>query len=81
MLVSNSRDFATDYVVAELRRRGVSYHRFDLDLLADDALSLDPVQPVLSIRTEGRSISISPPSASRTSCFALHARVSRSRRP
>ncbi len=59
LLVSNSRGFATDYVVAELRRRGVSYHRLDLDMLADDALSLDPVQPVLSIGTEGRSISIS----------------------
>lgn len=59
LLVSNSRDFATDYVVAELRRRAVAYHRLDLDLLADDALSLHPVESLLSIRTEGRSISIS----------------------
>ncbi len=58
LLVSNSRDFATDYVVAELRRRGASYHRLDLDLLAEDALMLDPVRPVLSIRTENQSITI-----------------------
>ncbi|MBN2560475.1 MAG: RimK-like protein [Phycisphaerae bacterium] len=58
LLVANSRDFATDYVVAELRRRGVTYHRLDLDLLADDTVALDPVQPALSIRSEGRDIAI-----------------------
>ena len=59
LLVSNSRDFATDYVVAELRRRRASYYRLDLDLLANDTLMLDPVGPVLSIRSDDRSIAIS----------------------
>jgi glutathione synthase/RimK-type ligase-like ATP-grasp enzyme len=58
LLVSNSRDFATDFVVAELRRRAAPYCRLDLDLLADDAVSLDPVTPQLSIRTEGRDIAV-----------------------
>lgn len=58
LLVSNSRDFATDYVVAEFRRRGASYYRLDIDLLADDALTLDPVRGVLSIRSEDRRIEI-----------------------
>jgi len=58
LLVSNSRDFATDYIVAELRRRGVKYHRLDIDLLAEDTVALNPVEPTLSIRSEGRNIAI-----------------------
>lgn len=58
LLVSNSRDFATDYVVAEFRRRGAAYHRLDVDLVRDDALVLDPLEPLLSIQSEGRSITI-----------------------
>ncbi|CAN7610342.1 hypothetical protein [Devosia sp. LjRoot3] len=32
LLVSNSRDITTDFIVAELRRRGVPFHRFNGDL-------------------------------------------------
>lgn len=51
ILVSNSRDFATDYVVAELRSRGRRYLRLDTDLLREDSLSLDPLGPLLEVRT------------------------------
>ncbi len=51
ILVSNSRDFATDYVVAELRARGTRYLRLDADLLGEDSVSLDPITPSLDVRT------------------------------
>lgn len=51
LLVSNSRDFTTDYVVAELRARGIRYLRLDMDLLAQDSVSLDPSGPTLEART------------------------------
>lgn len=56
LLVSNSRDFATDHVVAHLLRRGASYHRLDLDLVERDAVRLDPVEQVLTIHTEGHDV-------------------------
>lgn len=54
LLVSNSLDFATDYVIAGLINRGVSYHRIDLDLLKDSRIALDPLAPRLVIEREGR---------------------------
>ncbi len=55
LLVSNSRDFATDYVVAELRARGKRYLRLDLDLVAKDSVTIDPSKPMLDIHTpQGR---------------------------
>lgn len=55
LLVSNSHDFATDYVVAELRARGVRYLRLDTDLMAEDAVTLDPAAPTLEASTpQGR---------------------------
>lgn len=58
LLLSNSTDLATDLVVAELIRRGRSYHRIDSDLIHHDEVILDPVARVLEIRTGGRSISV-----------------------
>lgn len=49
LLIANSRDFATDHVVAELRRRGKPYLRIDTDLLREDEVTLDPVDRRLSI--------------------------------
>lgn len=49
LLVANSRDFATDYVVAELRARGRPYLRLDTDLLHQDRVCLDPVCRRLSV--------------------------------
>ncbi|MEA2708801.1 MAG: hypothetical protein QOF78_1402, partial [Phycisphaerales bacterium] len=49
LLVSNSRDFATDYIVAELRRRDVPYSRLDWDLIHKDLVELDPLQPSLRV--------------------------------
>lgn len=49
LLVANSRDFASDYVVAELRARGRPYLRLDTDLLRHDQVCLDPVGRRLSI--------------------------------
>lgn len=54
LLVSSSLDFATDYIVAVLRRRGAPYYRADLDLLAEDQISLDPVAPELQIASGNR---------------------------
>lgn len=51
LLVSNSRDFATDFLVAELRIRGVRYLRLDTDLLCEDSVSLDPITATLDSRT------------------------------
>lgn len=50
LLVTNSRDYATDLVVDELRRRGASYLRLDLDLLSNDDISLEVGGPVLRQR-------------------------------
>lgn len=55
ILVSNSRDFATDYIVAELRSRQIAYVRIDLDLASDDALVLDVNNLTLKIESpQGR---------------------------
>jgi glutathione synthase/RimK-type ligase-like ATP-grasp enzyme len=48
LLISNSRDFATDYVVSELRDRH-AYYRLDLDMLDQDQVTLDPIRRTLSI--------------------------------
>jgi glutathione synthase/RimK-type ligase-like ATP-grasp enzyme len=56
LLVSNSRDFATDYVVAQLRERAVPYYRLDLDLLEQDEVALDPVRGELSVNRGGNRV-------------------------
>jgi len=54
LIISNSRDFATDYVIAQLLERRAPYVRIDLDLLADESVCLDPVSPRLTITDTGR---------------------------
>lgn len=54
LLVSNSRDFATDFVVAQLRSRNAEYLRIDLDLLHQDRVAFDPRAGLL--RIEGADI-------------------------
>src|SRR4051794_12253479 len=56
LLVANSRDFATDYVVAELRERGASYARLDLDLVSADRISLDPIRRELRVARGQRDL-------------------------
>ncbi len=58
VLVSNSRDFATDFVVVELLRRRVPYYRIDIDLLPEDSVMLDPVERVLTIESGGKLVRI-----------------------
>lgn len=58
LLVSNSRDFATDYVVSQLRDRDVAYYRLDLDLLEQDEIVLDPVRRELSVNRGGARITL-----------------------
>src|SRR5437763_17108005 len=58
LLVSNSRDFAVDYLVAVLRDRSLPYYRLDLDLLAADRVSLDPIVPARSIDQDGRQVQL-----------------------
>ena len=53
LLVSNSRDFATDYVVQALRAHGEEYLRLDLDLIASDSVMLDPCHRRLSVEGVG----------------------------
>lgn len=53
LLISNSRDFATDFIVARLLERGIPYLRLDLDLLDRDRVVLDPIQPTLTIERYG----------------------------
>jgi glutathione synthase/RimK-type ligase-like ATP-grasp enzyme len=59
LLISNSRDFATDFVVAVLLERGVPYLRFDLDLASQDQISLDPVRQILSLESGQRASTVS----------------------
>lgn len=59
LLIANSRDFATDFVVAELRRRGEPYERLDLDLAEKDHISLDPIRRALRIVRQDRDRVIS----------------------
>jgi len=59
LLVANSRDFATDYVVAELLRRGQKYERLDLDLASEDRVSLDPIRRQLRVDGKDHSFTVS----------------------
>lgn len=56
VLIANSLDFASDYIVRRLRERGLPYLRLDLDLIHDDLISLDPVRQMLELTTEGRHL-------------------------
>jgi glutathione synthase/RimK-type ligase-like ATP-grasp enzyme len=68
VLVLASRfDFTCDYVVAALRRRGVSYLRLNSEDLSECSITLDPLVPRLDVRlpddshfvlTEGRLRSV-----------------------
>jgi len=58
LLISNSRDFATDYIVAQLLERGIPYERLDLDLLDQDRVVLDPLQQVLRIDRGGETMTL-----------------------
>lgn len=64
LLISNSHDFATDYVVAELRARGVRYLRLDTDLLPEDSVFLDPITPTLDARTPQGTFRLTPENVS-----------------
>jgi hypothetical protein len=64
LLVTNSRDFATDLVVAELRKRDAAYLRLDLDLLSEDSVTLDVGGPSLSQRLpDGETRTVASPHA------------------
>lgn len=64
LLVTNSRDFAVEPIVEELRDRGTRYLRLDLDLLRRDAISLDPVSATIQYRmAEGDPCEVKSPSA------------------
>lgn len=52
LLVTNSRDFAVEPIVEQLRESSVGYLRLDLDLLRRDAIALDPVSATLRYRME-----------------------------
>lgn len=47
VIVTNSRDYATDAVIQVLRRHHVDYLRLDLDLLREDEVFLEPTTPLL----------------------------------
>lgn len=56
LIISSSRDFATDYVIAKLLERGEPYVRIDLDLLADEQVCLDPVSPRLTLTRDAKTL-------------------------
>ena len=58
LLVSNSLDFATDYVVGRLLEHGHPYYRIDTDLLHEDHVSLDPSSRRLKIERGTEQVSI-----------------------
>jgi hypothetical protein len=60
LIISSSRDFATDYVIAQLLERQEPYVRIDLDLLADEQVCLDPVSPRLTLTREGKTVVLEP---------------------
>ena len=59
LLISNSRDFATDYVVSQLREREVAYYRLDLDLLDQDEVAFDPIRRNFSVNSGGTEVILS----------------------
>jgi len=64
LILSNTLDFAIDYIVAELRRRQAPYVRLNLDALAEDEVSLDPLTPRLEVRqSDGTAHNITSPRA------------------
>lgn len=55
LILANSLDFASDYIVRSLRSRNAPYYRIDLDLLDNDEVALDPVRAELTITSEGKT--------------------------
>ncbi len=54
LILSSSRDFATDIVCHRLSELGTSFLRLNIEQLPDIAFVLDPVRAVLGCRFEGR---------------------------
>jgi glutathione synthase/RimK-type ligase-like ATP-grasp enzyme len=52
LVVSNSLDFSTDYVVLTLLERGIGYVRLNLDELREWPVCLDPSGPSLTVSRE-----------------------------
>ena len=60
LLVSNSLDFATDYIVARLLHEGAAYYRIDTDLVHQDRITLHPASRRLEIEGESQRIILTP---------------------
>lgn len=54
LILASRFDFTSDYVVAALRRRGVSYLRLNSEDLMDCGIEFDPVDPRLDVQ-QGRA--------------------------
>lgn len=60
LLIANERDFTTDLVIAELRRRGAAYCRLNIEDVSRDRIAFDPGEPRLTIISEASEFELSP---------------------
>lgn len=60
LILSDSRDYASDYICVELQRRSRSYLRLDRDLLGSAKLALDVDNCILSATVDGQQKRCSP---------------------
>lgn len=60
LILSDSRDYASDYVCVELERRGRSYLRLDRDLLGSAKVALDVDNCILAATVNGQQKRCSP---------------------
>lgn len=56
LIVTNERDLTTDFVIRELRRRGLDHFRLNTNRLADMSFALDPTSMSLAISSNERKV-------------------------
>ncbi len=58
LIVTNERDLTTDFVIRELRRRGLDHFRLNTNRIANMSFALDPTSMSLTISSEERKVHI-----------------------
>lgn len=60
LLLTNRRDITSDYIVLELKRRGIPFHRLNTDTLSESLVDFDPTKSgSWSIRRENELLELS----------------------
>ena len=60
LLLASRFDISCDYVVAQLRRRGIAYFRFNSEDFDSFAVRAVPTQPAVYLETQGVTVQLTP---------------------